>query len=335
MSQQAPYRIFGSELSPYSVKVRSYFRYKGIPHQWIPRSAANEEEFRRFAKLPLVPLVVSPDGSALQDSTPIIEHFEARHPEPSIHPADPALAFLSALLEEYGDEWGNKPMFHFRWSYEADQLSAGERLARAMMPDIDDASLPGAIEMVRSRMVSRLKLVGSSAETRDIIEGSFRRQLEVLERHLASRPYLFGGRPGFGDFGVFAQLHQCSTDPTPGAVLRERAPNVLAWIGRMLDPKAEGAFEAWGTLAPTLEPLLRDEVAAVFFPWTVASAAALAEGKGEVSLDIGGRPFVQEPQKYHAKSLAVLRARYAAVADRGTLDPILAATGCRGFLAAA
>ena len=29
------YRIFGNELSPYSVKVRSYFRYKRIPHEWI------------------------------------------------------------------------------------------------------------------------------------------------------------------------------------------------------------------------------------------------------------------------------------------------------------
>jgi hypothetical protein len=27
------YRIIGAEMSPYSVKVRSYFRYKAIPHQ--------------------------------------------------------------------------------------------------------------------------------------------------------------------------------------------------------------------------------------------------------------------------------------------------------------
>ncbi|MBI3798992.1 MAG: glutathione S-transferase family protein, partial [Deltaproteobacteria bacterium] len=38
-----PYRIFGAELSPYSVKVRSYCRYKGIPHRWIIRSAAVQE----------------------------------------------------------------------------------------------------------------------------------------------------------------------------------------------------------------------------------------------------------------------------------------------------
>lgn len=334
MSQQAPYRIFGSELSPYSVKVRSYFRYKGIPHQWIVRSSANEDEFRKLAKLPLVPLVVAPDGSMLQDSTPIVERLEALFPEPSIHPADPALAFLSALIEEYGDEWGNKPMFHYRWSYEADQLSAGERLARGMMPDLDEANLAGAVDMVRSRMVSRLGFVGSSAATRDTIEGSLLRQLAILERHLDTRPYLFGGRPAFGDFGLFAQLHQCSTDPTPGALLRARAPRVLAWIERMLEPKEQGPFEAWPTLAPTLEPLLHDEVGAIFFPWTVANAAALAAGQPEVSVVLDGRPFTQEPQKYHAKSLAALRARYAALPDRGALDPILAKAGCLPFLAA-
>ena len=35
------YRIIGAEMSPYSVKVRSYFRYKAIPHQWVLRNAAS------------------------------------------------------------------------------------------------------------------------------------------------------------------------------------------------------------------------------------------------------------------------------------------------------
>jgi hypothetical protein len=34
-------RIFGAEMSPYSVKVRSYFRYNAIPHQWVLRNAAD------------------------------------------------------------------------------------------------------------------------------------------------------------------------------------------------------------------------------------------------------------------------------------------------------
>jgi glutathione S-transferase len=78
------YRIFGSELSPYSVKVRSYFRFKGLPHDWIPRSPAVQAEFQKYAKLPLV---VTPDGEGIQDSTPIIERFEAG--QPSLAPEDP------------------------------------------------------------------------------------------------------------------------------------------------------------------------------------------------------------------------------------------------------
>jgi glutathione S-transferase len=334
MSQsEKQYRIFGMELSPYSIKVRSYFRYKGIPHVWLIRDASRQEEFQRHARLPLVPLVVTPDGEGIQDSTPILERFEAEFPEPAIHPADPALAFLSALLEEYGDEWVNKPMFHYRWTYEADQKSGAERIARDMMPGLDAAALAGAAEAVRGRMVPRLSFVGSSAETLPVIEGSFERLVGCLEAHLAARPYLFGARPAFADFGLYAQVYQASTDPTPGALLRARAPRVLAWCERMLDPRAQGGFEAWPVLAPTLTPILRDEVAGVFLPWSTANAEAIARGDKRLRVEIDGRPFEQETQKYHARSLAALRARYAAVADRGGLDPILRDTGCLRWLA--
>jgi len=326
------YRIFGNELSPYSVKVRSYFRYKQLPHEWIIRNPSVEEEFKRYAKLPLVPLVVTPDGQGLQDSTPIIEHFEALHPQPSIHPPEPALAFLSALIEEYGDEWCNKPMFHFRWFYEPDQESAGERLARSMMPGLGAAELPNGVAMIKARMIPRLSFVGSSAETKDQIEGSFRTQLAILDRHLAARTHLFGARPAFANFGLFAQLHQCSTDPTPAALMRATAPHVVRWIQEMLGPRADGEFEPWNRLAPTLLPLLRDEVAAVFFPWSTANAKALAAGEKQFTVALRGKPFTQETQKYHAKSLAALRARYAAVADKSTLDPILEESGCWQWL---
>jgi glutathione S-transferase len=328
----APYRLFGFELSPYSVKVRSYFRYKEIPHEWVVRCSTTQAEFDRYAKLPLIPLVVTPDGRALQDSTPILEHFEGLHPEPSIHPPDAASAFLSALIEEYADEWGNKPMFHYRWFYEPDQQAAAERIARGMMPDLEAAALPGAVEMVKGRMIPRLAFVGSRAETRAQIEASFHRQIRILEAHLARRPYLFGGRPAFADFGLSGQLYQCSIDPTPGAIMRATAPAVLAWVERMTEPVAAGAFEPWEALAPTLMPLLREEIGAVFLPWTAANARALAEGREAFTVPVDGAPFTQETQKYHAKSLGVLRARYAAVTDRSRLDPILKNAGCWEWL---
>jgi glutathione S-transferase len=329
----AVYRIFGSELSPYSVKVRSWFRYKGIPHEWLERGPSNIAEYQKHAKLPLIPLVIPPEGPALQDSTPILEAMEARFPEPSIHPADETLAFLSALVEEFGDEWGNKWMFHYRWARPADQDSGAERIARSMRPDASGAELEQLAAGVKERMVGRVWFVGSSPSTAPLIEASYRDALKALEKHFAARPYLFGARPAFGDFGLWGQLYECFTDPTPGEILRKEAPNVVAWVERMLDPKAEGDFEGWEALAPTLLPLLERQVGLMFLPWSDANAKAIAAGEEEMSARMPLGLWLQKPQKYHARSLAELRRKYAAVGDKARLDPILERAACLRWLA--
>jgi len=320
------YRIFGAEVSPYSVKVRSYCRYKQIPHEWIVRGPASAAEYQKYAKLPIIPLVVSPEGEAMQDSTPILETLEQRFPEPSIHPDDPVAAFVSAVLEEFGDEWGNKWMFHYRWAREADQVSASERIGAAMSGTSGDA-LQTVAAGIRERMIGRVWFVGSNAQTAPQIEAGFQAAIAQIEAHLAGRPYLFGARPAFGDFGMWGQIYNAWTDPTPGAFLRERAPRVVAWCQRMLDPKAEGPFEPWTTLAPTLAPFLTEQVGRRFLPWSHANAKAIAEGAEEFTVELAGKTWTQKPQKYHAKSLKALREKYAAAAS-APLDRALTEVGC-------
>lgn len=327
----AAYRIFGAELSPYSVKVRSYFRYKGLPHEWILRGQHNQDEFAKYAKLPLVPLVVMPDGSGLQDSTPILEHFEAENGSPSIHPGDPIAAFVSALLEEFGDEWGNKWMFHYRWAREVDQNSAADRLARTMMPGLEDAQYTGIADGIKERMVNRVWFVGSSEQTAPQIEASYQEGLGQLEAHLATRPYLFGARPAFGDFGLWGQVYSAWTDPTAGELARAH-PAVCGWIDRMLDPKAEGEFEPWSALDATLSPFLAAQVGALFLPWSDANAKAIANGDEEFTVKLDGRSWTQKPQKYHARSLKAFRAKYAATSGAPDLDALLDRTGCLALL---
>jgi glutathione S-transferase len=327
------YRIFGSELSPYSVKVRSYFRYKGLPHEWIPRSPAVQAEFQKYAKLPLVPLVVTPPGpngesEGVQDSTPIIERFEAGRPEPSVVPDDPALAFISALLEEYGDEWGNKWMFHYRWRYQPDAWSTAERIAQQMMGAQGTLAVAQARAAVAERMMGRLGFVGSNDRTQPTIEASFKRALGLLEAHLQTRPYMVGGRPAMADFGLWGQLYEAATDPTPGAIMRASSPKVMEWVQRMISPKAEGPFEPWSALAPTLMPLLKEEVGALFLPWTVANAAAIERGEKSFEMTLGSASWSQEPQKYHARSLAEIRRKYAVAMGTPGLEAILKESGC-------
>jgi glutathione S-transferase len=326
------YRVFGAELSPFSVKIRSYFRYKKIPHQWIQRDSDSMADYQKFAKIPIIPLVVTPEDKGLQDSTPIMETIDGLFPDPSTHPEDPVCAFVSLLLEEFGDEWGNKWMFHLRWAREEDRLSAGGRIAVSMAPKGDEGARIAVRAKVIERMIGRVNFVGSNDVTAPQIEKSFRDSLEQLDTHLADRSYLLGARPSWGDFGLWGQIYNAWTDPTGAAWVESAAPNVLAWIQRMLYPVAEGDFESWSSLEPTLMPFLKSQVGALFCPWTVANSAAMAAGGAEFSVELAGKTFAQEPQKYHAKSLKVIRDKYAAVADKSDLDPVLDAAGCLSAL---
>ena len=322
------YRIIGAEMSPYSVKVRSYFRYKTIPHQWVLRNAASQAEYEKHAKIPVIPLVVSPDGTGIQDSTPIIDQMERLFSAPSVHPDDPVARFVSILIEEFGDEWGNKWMFHYRWARDLDQRASAGRIARMRAPKASEGEHGKFADQVRMRMTDRVWFVGSNEKTAPQIETGFAEMLGLLDTHLATRPYLFGGRPAYGDFGLWGQFYELWKDPTAGALIEGGAPHVLEWIQRMLWPRADGAFESWTEIAPTLMPVLTRQVGRLFWPWTLANEKALADGAEEFSVRLGNDVWTQKPQKYHARSLAMLRAKYAGMTDRKDLDMILAAAGC-------
>ncbi len=327
------YRLFGSELSPYSVKVRSYLRYKAIPHSWVVRGQAAQGEFQKLAKVPLIPLLVTPKGEAMQDSTPLIEEMERRHPEPALQPPDAPRAFLSALIEEYADEWGNKAMFHYRWTYEADQMSASLRIASGIL---GLEAKPQQVEQtaigVRDRMVARRAVVGSHDGTRELIELSFRRQLDIAEAHLTWRPYLFGGRPCLADLGWAAQLYELSSDPTPQSIM-QYYPNTMAWVARMISPVMLGEFEPWEKLSPTLTPLLQEEVARRYLPWADANAKAVETATDWFDVEMGGAAFSQAPQKYHVKSVNVIRAKAKAALEAAPeLGAVLKDTGCFDLL---
>ena len=88
------YSIYGSELSPYSVKVRSYFRYKEIEHEWIERNLKTQKAFSKLAKIQIVPLVHCPNGEVLQDSTPIILKMEEEFKSKPVVPEEPVFCLL-------------------------------------------------------------------------------------------------------------------------------------------------------------------------------------------------------------------------------------------------
>ena len=322
------YRIIGAEMSPYSVKVRSYFRYKAIPHRWILRNAASQAEFEKYAEMPIIPLVVTPEGTGIQDSTPIIDAMERLYPEPSIHPDDAIANFISALIEEFGDEWGNKWMFHYRWARDVDQISSAGRIARMRGPKASEPEHAAFAGQVRARMVDRVWFVGSNEVTAPQIEAGFLDMLRLLDVHLAGRPYLFGGRPAFGDFGLWGQIYEMWTDPTAGALIEWRR----AACARLGAPHAlaQGRGQVRGVVHAGADPDADPDRAR----WKAIHALDLRQregaggGKGGIQRHARRQDLDPKPQKYHARSLGMLRAKYADVADKAALDPVLEAAGC-------
>jgi hypothetical protein len=184
---------------------------------------------------------------------------------------------------------------------------------------------------IRGRMTGRGHFVGSSAQTASLISDYYVELLDILKPHLMARAYLLGGRPSFGDFGLAAQLYEASVDPTCGGIIRARGPHVLDWCLRMNEPRDDGPFEAFESLEPTLAPLL-GYIGRYFLPWTTANARALEDSKAAFSVELAGRTYTQPPQKYHAKSLAVLKRKYGEVAEDTLLNAILAEADCLRWL---
>ncbi len=64
-----------------------------------------------------IPVVITPDGEWLQDSSVIIDELEKRFPEKPALPETPVLHFAAYLFELWGDEFWLPLAMHGRWSH--------------------------------------------------------------------------------------------------------------------------------------------------------------------------------------------------------------------------
>jgi glutathione S-transferase len=329
----ADYRLFGAETSPYSLKVRSALRYKGVAFDWVSRSISNEAAFRASAPTPTVPLLLSPNHPPAQDSTAILAALEASYPEPAAQPEEPVAQALALILEDYGDEWLNKCMFQKRWGQQPDRDAAALRV----LVQLNDGKRPRAFKaparQIASRMLARLPLVGAEPDNAPMLESSYRRFALQLNAHLQDHLFIFGGRPSAADFAIAAQFQQMLTDPTPGTWLRERAPFMVAWCTLMDDPKASGPHAPLSTLEKTLLPIFSAEVSRTYLPWAAANAASASRQGTRFSVSFDDGLFEQTTQSYAARAFGALRRDVAARMSDPALVAFLEAAGARAFFA--
>ena len=115
------YKLYRYTMSPFSMKMRCYLRYRRIPFEWVSGARANEGAMTKV-DTDMVPVLENPQGVFKNDSTFLIDELETLVLERRSDPEDEADAFLACLIEDYVDEWLLLPMFVQRWRHEADRL---------------------------------------------------------------------------------------------------------------------------------------------------------------------------------------------------------------------
>ena len=69
----------------------------------------------------VVPIMETPEGEIIQDTTDMIECLEARFPQPLMVPDTPVQRAVAWLLGAFGSEGLLQPGMSYRWSYRAEQ----------------------------------------------------------------------------------------------------------------------------------------------------------------------------------------------------------------------
>ena len=338
-------KIFGATPSPYTQKMLSVFRYRHIPY-----TVHNGDIANKIAKLGvevpkpvLLPTLLLNDAAgelvATTDSTPIIKRLENEFKEREIIPDDPALAFINYLLEDFGDEWVTKYMFHYRWYFEEDADIAG-----TILPLVDLAiNTPNELhsqykEFIAKRQIDRLWVVGSNDETAELIDLSYKRFLKLMEEHLLVSPFLLGNKPSSSDFSFYGQLTQLVRfDPTPRKLAYEYSSRTVAWVDILEDLSGHDVENtSWTSLEEspdTLKNILK-EVGKMYVPALLANADALIKGAEIWEAEIDGAMWKQKTFNYQGKCLAWIKEEFDALNkdDKLRVKEYLQGTGCEILL---
>lgn len=329
------YRLLGSNASPYALKVRGLLRYRRIAHDWLIMSRARRQ-WVADVKPGLIPYLQYPGETEWRtDSTTMIAALEERHSGRSVQPPDPAVRFLSDLLEDLADEWAVKSLFIYRWTDPADQDYVGRWGGYEWGTSKAAPGSDAAAQEFRDRQVGRMPILGAAAENFPLLEACYHEVIDAFEAHVAMDRFIFGSRPSAADFAWYGQLTQLAIDPTPMSVMRARGPKTDLWR-RWLDDLS-GLEGEWWDLETALEgaagALLR-QAGEVYLPFLSANADAYRAGEDVVSCNARGLPYRQGVFRFQVKCLDRLRHLFKTLdtETRSRLRPVLQQSGCWSHL---
>lgn len=345
VDRDTTFRLYSTEVSYFSAKVRPALRYKRLPFVDL---LSTTDAFRRVIRprtgLTFIPVLFTPDDEVLQDTSLILDELERRYPDPPLFPRTPVQRVVALLWELYCDEFMLLPALHYRWSFPESEAKARADFAASTGDD-------GMATRFADRVKSFLPIVGVLPETIPAIEAHTRELLDDLGAHFERHRMLLGDRMSLADLSLVGPLYpHLYLDAWPGRMMRETAPRVCHWIERVNhpDPDDRGDWLADDALAPTMRPLLerigRDAVPMLLDTVRDWERWAGEQGPGldELPRSIGfhatrlrGVEFHRTTSPYAVWMVQRPLDAYRALSpgERSAVDRALAGTGCEALLA--
>jgi glutathione S-transferase len=256
-----PYIFYAWQVSYFGGKLRSYLRQKQIAYTEVaPSIWGYYVTLPRHTGVAAIPVVVTPQGVWLQDTSAIIDTLEQRHPQTPMLPATPVLRLLCYLFEMWADELWIPTGLHTRWCHMEDNYAFLEKdVAKNLLPGWPAWAQRKAAAQVAGHMAQYLSATGVNPAQYDVLHRWTVQQLDWLDAHLATRPFLLGSHACLADVAMMGPLYgHLSRDPWPAQHLINPRPHLKAWIARMNQAPAEPVGTAVTDHVPsTLEPLVQ------------------------------------------------------------------------------
>ena len=335
-------KLIGNVASPYTRKMIAYLRYKRIPYEVIwgqPEDVLKEMKIEapKPVLLPVFILDRDRQATAVTDSTPLIRELEEKYSDRSVLPKDPALNFINFVLEDFGDEWCTKFMFHYRWHFDEHADNAGTILPLGINSNLKDDELAFFKEHFAKRQIDRLWVVGSNNDTAEFIDDSYKKVLAIFEEHFKEQPFLLGNFPSSCDFAVYGQFTQLvGFDPTPRRIAYEISPRTVAWVSTLEDRGGLNYSvekKSLDSLSNSILDLFK-ELSTSYVPTMIENHKAVNEGEKEWSVDLAGYPWKQKSFPYQAKCLDWIRDEFKKL-DKENEEKVLnflTATNCQSLV---
>lgn len=276
-----PIVLYGVPISLYTGRARSYLIKAGRSYREAPPTSAHfmESVLPKAGGRRSMPTVELPDGTVIRDSVAIVDHFESGSGH-GFSPKTPKQRLVSRLFDAVGAEGLLRPAMHYRWNFDEVQKEFIETHFEAIYPL---GWSPSAGERIRNLREEALPALGVLPESIAAIEELYIGLLRRLEAHFATHPYLLGGRPCIGDFGMIGPLYgHLGRDPKPLLMMQSQALHAFRWVERMHRPEADiGELDDYGeayladdAIPDTLVDILR-QLAVDYVPETRSACEAI------------------------------------------------------------